>query len=103
MGLLDWYDTNKDGHYSAAEIDRYQLDHAEYPGMFERASDVYSSDPWDEEYGSGKRKKHKKSGSLSDYEDSSYDYLVDDDDDWDEDEDDDWDDDDDFDDEDDDW
>ena len=102
MGILDWYDTNHDGHFSGAEIDRFQLDHAEYPGMFERANDKYDWDDDDDDY--------RYSDSFLDREEkrrktiinagSSLDYLIDDDededdDDWDADDDDDdeWDDD----------
>ena len=41
MGFFDYWDTNKDGHMDAAERDRWQLDHAEYPGMFEHEHDSY--------------------------------------------------------------
>lgn len=51
MSILDWYDTNHDGHYDGAEIDRFQLDHAEYPGMFERVNDKYDwNDDDDDDY-----------------------------------------------------
>ena len=102
---MDWYDTNHDGHYSGAEIDRFQLDHAEYPGMFERANDRYDwddDDRYDDPYASKSKKKRSSFDAAS-----SLDYLIDedeDDDDEDDDEDDwdDWDDEDDEDEEDDD-
>lgn len=105
MGIMDWYDTNHDGHYSGAEIDRFQLDHAEYPGMFERANDRYDwddDDRYDDPYASKSKKKRSSFDAAS-----SLDYLIDedeDDDDEDDDEDDwdDWDDEDDEDEEDDD-
>ena len=31
---MNWWDTNKDGYLDGFEMDRFQLDHAEYPGMF---------------------------------------------------------------------
>lgn len=41
LSFYSWWDTNKDGHLDAVERDRWQLDNAEYPGMFEHASDSY--------------------------------------------------------------
>jgi len=98
MGILDWYDTNHDGHYSGAEIDRFQLDHAEYPGMFERANDRYDWDDDDDEdrysdsYVSRAEKKRRDlfdaASSLDYLIDEGYDDEDDEDDDWDDDEDD---------------
>lgn len=93
MGLLDYWDANHDGHYSGAEIDRFQLDHAEYPGMFERANDDYGwNDGDNNSYDSYSHDDSSASKKSARDDEAYYKWLYGDDDD-DNDDEDDWDDD----------
>ena len=89
MGILDYWDTNHDGHFSGAEIDRFQLDHAEYPGMFERADDEYGwhngDDDDDFRYSDSFLIREEKRRETLVNAGNSLDYLIDDEDDGDDD------------------
>ena len=82
MGLNDWGDTNHDGHFDGAEMDRYLYDNGLMPDQPSGYWYDDSSDDDDDDDGYGSSKKPKKKDRDS--------WLYGDDEDDDEDDDDDW-------------